>query len=119
MIKLGNKAGEDFAPRLRETLQEPPPGAALDALALVASLAREPRAAEPWIADLARYEAGFIEERKAGWGLRWRVFAYHPPSLMAELRFGRKLRARERRRSLAVWARAPDRRLWHRCWGFG
>ncbi len=70
----------------------------------------------PWIGDLARYEAAFVEASVRRFGLRMRMFDYPIATLALALRAGALREAVAPRRTLAIWARAPGRRLFHRAW---
>jgi hypothetical protein len=110
--------GDAFVPRLREALVEPPPGTAEDALALVDRLLHDSRDAPPWIVDLARYEAAFVEAWRPGFVFRCRRFDYPVLALAAALRRGARPDPSPRRRCVAIWLRASrGARLWHRVWG--
>jgi hypothetical protein len=100
-------------------LIEPPPGAAGDALALVARLARAPGDAPPWIGDLARYEAGFLWAWRARFGLRLRGFRYPVLAIAEALRLGTPLDDVAPRRCFVLWARTSGGRLLHRAWSMG
>jgi hypothetical protein len=79
---------------------------------LAAQGAIEPR----WIGDLARYEAAFVEASGRRFGVRIRWFDYPVAALAASLRAGDGRESLAPRRTLAVWARAPGGRLFHRAW---
>jgi hypothetical protein len=114
-LPLSAKAlGADFGDRMREALVEPPPGARADALALVARLqsAREPA----WIGELAAYEGEFLR----AWGPRARLavrrFRWPVPRIAERLAANAAIADIGPAPTLAVWARAPHGRLWHRWW---
>ena len=105
--------GEDFARRFRPGLIEPAPGTRADALAFVRRLVHEPDRERPWLADLARYEAGFLQTREGG--LRLGVFRYPVEKIAQALGAGAAISPLARL-TVVLWARWPGGRLVFRVW---
>jgi hypothetical protein len=82
----------------------------------LAKLAAEGSIEPPWIGDLARYEAAFVEAAGRRFGLRVRGFGYPVAALAASLRAGGPIEALAPARTLGVWARLPSRKLFHATW---
>jgi hypothetical protein len=105
--------GDEFGPRSSEAFAEPPPGAVADALALVDRLASDPRAAPPWIGDLARYEGAFLRSRRPRCAIRVHRFHFPVLAIAGALRRGERIDAVPPRRCIGIWARMPGRALRH------
>lgn len=114
MLPLTARAlGADFARRFRAGLTEPAQGTRADALGFVRSLSREPEPERPWLVDLVRYEAGFVETRSGG--LRLKGFRYEVTEIARALETGAVVAPR-RRFTFALWFRWPGGRLVLRVW---
>jgi len=101
-----------------EAIEGPPsPGRhRADALAFarrLAALAARGGAAPPWIGDLARYEAAFIEAARPGGVLLFRRFHY-PVGRLAAALFAGETPDVAPRATYGLWFRAPGARLFHR-----
>jgi hypothetical protein len=113
--------GEAFADHWRAAVAPLPAGAsrADEAHALaarLATLAREKRLAPEWIGDLACYEAAFVEAAQRRFGMRARLFRFPVLRIAARLHGGDAVDECAARATLAVWARWPGGRLFHRMW---
>jgi hypothetical protein len=71
--------------------------------------------APPWIGDLARYEAAFVDAQRRG-GLRLRLFRFPVGAIAATLYAGGMIGDCAAGTTLGVWARWPGGRLRHRVW---
>ena len=116
--------GEAFADHWRAAVAPLPTGAsrADEAHALAARLAtlsREKRLAPEWIGDLACYEAAFVEAAQRRFGMRARLFRFPVLRIAARLHGGDAVDECAARATLAVWARWPGGRLFHRMWMLG
>jgi len=84
-----------------------------DARALVQHLCRLSRSNElapPWAADLARYEATFVDALHRSACLLVRRFHFPVARLAAAIRCGAPISNIEPRITISVWARVPGRR---------
>ena len=113
--------GEAFADHWRVARAPLPAGAsrADEAHAFAArltTLAGAGQLAPPWIGDLARYEAAFVEAAQRRSGARLRVFRFPVGRIAASLHAGEAIGDCAAGTALGVWARWPGGRLFHRIW---
>jgi hypothetical protein len=91
-----------------------------DARALVDHLCRLSRSNElapPWTADLARYEATFVDALRRSACLLVRRFRFPVARLAAAIHCGAPIGNIEPRKTISVWLRIPGRRgIMHRIW---
>jgi hypothetical protein len=91
-------------------------GRVAEAWALAGRLGATDVADAPWIGDLARYEAAFVEAAHRRFGLRLLRFRFPIASIAGRLQAGLAVDDLEPRTTLAVWLRRPRGRLIFRAW---
>jgi len=110
--------GPSFAEHFRAATARlaPHAGRIAEAWALAWRLSAAGLAGPPWIGDLARYEAAFIEAAHRRFGLRLLLFRFPITLIAARLQAGLAVDDIKAKATFAVWLRRPGGRLLHRAW---
>ena len=110
--------GAAFAEHFRAATANLAPGAGrvAETWALARRLGAIGGADAPWIGDLARYEAAFVEAAHRRFGVRLLQFRFPVALIAAKLQARLAVDDSEPKTTLAVWLRMPAGRLLHRVW---